>query len=370
MIKLIKGDDARHLVKIDLPQAAFAAGAMIEFEIGGLIFREAAQETIELFFPATWTSLQSTGRLLGTWRLIDKNGMKATITNTFPVLITNEVGEVSSDSEITGSVKSVVDFSDIAELTTGATPGDVKAALNEILRRLKTGLSCLLIAFAIPALSAELTPDTIMDKVPGTTTLSNLVTAAGVTVGGGTDGNAVTNITEGILRHKVFSEVARKRDIDELGYGKPVIEDFADFIVTIEGEEPVRVPWNHAWQCYQLYGEKMINIQITQMGKSYMLAFWIVGDGDSTFTDAMVREYPITEFVFGNGRYRGKIEKKYPDRLALKSEVLSKEEVKETIKETNGGVWDQKLEVWWTPKMENGKLTYQATTNINLKVEN
>ena len=74
-------------------------------------------------------------------------------------------------------------------------------------------------------------------------------------------------------------------------------------------------------------------------------------------------------FVFGNGKYRGKLDKKYPDRLALKSEVLSKEEVKETIREANGGVWDQKLEVWWTPKMENGKLTYQATTNINLKAE-
>lgn len=31
-----------------------------------------------------------------------------------------------------------------------------------------------------------------------------------------------------------------------------------------------------------------------------------------------------------------------------------------------GGIWDQDLEVWWTPVMANGSLTYQATTNVNL----
>ena len=34
-----------------------------------------------------------------------------------------------------------------------------------------------------------------------------------------------------------------------------------------------------------------------------------------------------------------------------------------------GGIWDQQLEVWWTPVMVNGALTYQATTNVNLNAE-
>ena len=369
MIKLLRGDDAKHLITLDLPEVAFSEGMTVIFEIGGLKVTAPAAPSIEVQFPSTWTALQPCGRLLGSWKIRDRNGNIGTLTKTFPVYLTDDVGEITSGSIVSGTVKPVVDFSDIAELTTSATPGDVKAALNEILRRLKTGLSCLLITLAIPAFSAELTPDTIMDNVPGYATISNVVAAAGVTVGGETDGNAVTNITEGILRHKVFPTVDRKRDIDELGYGKPVIEPDAAFVVTIEGEEPVRVPYNPGWMCWQLYGKNMINIQITQTGKFYMLAFWVVGENDAVFTDAMVREYPITEFVFGNGKYRGKLDKKYPDRLALKSEVLSKEEVKETIREANGGVWDQKLEVWWTPKMENGKLTYQATTNINLKVE-
>ena len=34
-----------------------------------------------------------------------------------------------------------------------------------------------------------------------------------------------------------------------------------------------------------------------------------------------------------------------------------------------GGIWDENLQVWWTPVMSNGSLTYQATTNVNLNAE-
>lgn len=35
-----------------------------------------------------------------------------------------------------------------------------------------------------------------------------------------------------------------------------------------------------------------------------------------------------------------------------------------------GGIWDETLQVWWTPRMRNGNLTYEATTNVNLNAEN
>lgn len=35
-----------------------------------------------------------------------------------------------------------------------------------------------------------------------------------------------------------------------------------------------------------------------------------------------------------------------------------------------GGIWDSQLEVWWTPRMRNGSLTYEATTNVNLNAGN
>ena len=34
-----------------------------------------------------------------------------------------------------------------------------------------------------------------------------------------------------------------------------------------------------------------------------------------------------------------------------------------------GGIWDSSLQVWWTPRMVNGSLTYHATTNVNLNAE-
>lgn len=32
-----------------------------------------------------------------------------------------------------------------------------------------------------------------------------------------------------------------------------------------------------------------------------------------------------------------------------------------------GGIWDTELEVWWTPRMRGGSLTYEATTNVNME---
>ena len=47
------------------------------------------------------------------------------------------------------------------------------------------------------------------------------------------------------------------------------------------------------------------------------------------------------------------------------------EDVTAAIREQSlGGIWDEELQVWWTPVMRNGSLTYQATTNVNLNAEN
>ena len=34
-----------------------------------------------------------------------------------------------------------------------------------------------------------------------------------------------------------------------------------------------------------------------------------------------------------------------------------------------GGIWDSTLQIWWTPRMVNGSLTYHATTNVNMNAE-
>ena len=362
MIKLLRGDDAKHLISLDLPEVAFSEGMTVIFEIGGLKVTAPAAPSIEVQFPSTWTALQPCGRLLGSWKIRDRNGNIGTLTKTFPIYLTDDVGEITSGSIVSGNVKPVVDFSDIAELTTSATPGDVKTALNESLRRLKSGLSCLLIAFAIPAFSAELTPDTIMDKVPGYATISNVVAAAGVTVGGGTDGAAVTNIVNGIVKGK--------RDYKDLSYTR---DDETYWEVT-DGEDVVKLERNgssyygSSTSYWYVVTEEMgkVNLELT-LTKGSVASGMIIGQ---PMEMASVR--PIISFnLLG---VKGVKKTFTPDTIALKSEIPTEEKVKETVvqtvRESNGGVWDAKLEVWWTPKMENGKLTYQATTNVNIQAEN
>ena len=57
-------------------------------------------------------------------------------------------------------------------------------------------------------------------------------------------------------------------------------------------------------------------------------------------------------------------------QVAFLHEVATPETVTNIVRDISlGGIWDAELEVWWTPVMSNGALTYQATTNVNLNVE-
>jgi hypothetical protein len=59
-----------------------------------------------------------------------------------------------------------------------------------------------------------------------------------------------------------------------------------------------------------------------------------------------------------------------PTYSAVEVGATTPEDVTNAIREQSlGGIWDQELEVWWTPVMRNGTLTYQATTNVNLNAE-
>jgi hypothetical protein len=60
-----------------------------------------------------------------------------------------------------------------------------------------------------------------------------------------------------------------------------------------------------------------------------------------------------------------------PTYTAAEVGATTPEDVTAAIREQSlGGIWDAELEVWWTPRMRNGSLTYEATTNVNLNVEN
>jgi hypothetical protein len=124
-----------------------------------------------------WTADETAFFPLGTWPLTMKVKRGENV-RTLPfakVKVTDAPGEVYD-----AAIKIAPILDDLKELTEADTQKDVKSALNTILKRLKNAATCLLIV-AIPLLSmAAITTDTKLDDIPGLTTISNIVTAAGV----------------------------------------------------------------------------------------------------------------------------------------------------------------------------------------------
>ena len=74
-------------------------------------------------------------------------------------------------------------------------------------------------------------------------------------------------------------------------------------------------------------------------------------------------------YVFSKPGYEGDLNT--VARLSDIPESVTPETVTNIVRGCSlGGIWDSELEVWWTPVMVGGSLTYQATTNVNLNAEN
>jgi hypothetical protein len=169
MIKILKGDDATHVVAIDLPEAAYADGVLIEFALGDLRLLMPSAPRVTLKFPASWTATQPCGRQLGNFTLISPAGERAAITKTYPVYITNDTSAVGTAGSISGNIIPAIDFSDLPSLDAMSTPGDTKAVLNEILRRLKACCITLAMVLAVPFLGLAAEVKTApLDAVGGT----------------------------------------------------------------------------------------------------------------------------------------------------------------------------------------------------------
>lgn len=90
----------------------------------------------------------------------------------------------------------------------------------------------------------------------------------------------------------------------------------------------------------------------------------LVPDGSKVMTETLT-----------NDKLNGYATKEAVNAKADKTNVYTKAEadakVDAAIREQSlGGIWDETLQVWWTPRMRNGSLTYEATTNENLNAEN
>lgn len=162
-----------------------------------------AGSTIELKFTAAETANAKVGTHMIMFRVRNERGDKKSLPWA-KIKVTDAPAEIASPA-IT------IDPATLGDIDTNAADslGDVKRKVNRLLEILRGGALALAVA-CLSVYGAELTPETTLNDIPGTTTLSNLVASAGVAIGGGTDGEAVTNIVEGI--------VAPKRDYNDLTF--------------------------------------------------------------------------------------------------------------------------------------------------------
>lgn len=265
MIKILKGDDATRKISFNLPDVAYISGSLLELALPGITMTFAAARELSLRFPAEWTAKQPLGRTFGTWTLISPEGERSTVSNTFQVYLSNDLADVESTAKIVPNVTGDVDLADIPSLGAEASVSDIKAAYNAILAKLKTALLsgvCLTtgVLFA-------LSPVTTFNEIPGTNTIADIVSAAGGTIAGGTDGAAVTNIASGIvgaatnaLRTVVSREIA--------AFAAEVPGTVTNVVRATKGlvyDEKLGVTWKQTMYDGNLYYVAVTNANITEV---------------------------------------------------------------------------------------------------------
>lgn len=330
MIKILKGDDATHVVAVDLPEAAYADGVKIEFKIGGLTLLMPAAPRVVLNFPSTWTAIQPCGRLLGSFSLISPTGQRGTITKTYPVYITDDVSAVGAAGSISGNIIPAIDFSDLPSLDATSTPGDTKAVLNEVLRRLKACCITLAMVLAVPFFASAAEVKTApLDDIAGTTPV-------------------VTNVS--------FEGLAKTAEV-----------------MPIEGEYWKAAAVDSGINILEPNAGREVYLSLTPYYLYYYDAQ--IGYGSYYATSGMStggRLYERDSIVDPNGMYRIRfpaIEK--DETFAVKSDVDSikkdlPETVKEVVRDVKGLVYDEKLGITWKQTMYDGNLYYIAVTNANI----
>lgn len=251
---------------------------------------------------------------------------------------------------------------DLPSLSNDDTPSDVKAAVNTIIDTLRGRIGCIALFLSTVAFG-ELTPETKFDDIPGSTTISNIVASAGVTMGGGvagTDGEAVTNIVNGMI---IF-----KRDMYDLSFGGEYCWEIT------EGEDvtiaPYQIDNNYYFKgnfaLHKWYKVVEIYDATTKQYKVIFSTHGMTPTSPPGITKEVTSDAAITSFDFGT--IKG-VKKRFPkDTIALKSDLPTEEKIKAIANTALNQIYDEKLGVTWQGIMYNGCLYYVASTNTNTTV--
>lgn len=329
MIKILKGDDATRVVEIDLPEAAYADGVLIEFTLGDLRLLMPSAPRVTLKFPASWTRLQPCGRQLGSFTLISPAGERAAITKTYPVYITNDTSAVGTAGSISSNVIPAIDFSDLPSLDAMSTPGDTKDVLNEILRRLKACCITFAMVVAVPFLGLAAEVKTApLDDIAGTT-------------------RVVTNVSfEGLAK---IDEV-----IPSKGESWEALASFDGIHITFPDDN-----FN-----YLSLAPQYIFIHNQHLQESIALAINGLRIG--------YRQYERDAITGTNENCRMYFPVISQDEtFAMRSEIEKAtnnipQVVTNVVRDVQGLVYDEKLGITWKQTMYDGNLYYIAVTNANI----
>jgi len=168
------------------------------------------------------------------------------------------------------------------------------------------------------------------------------------------DERVVTNVTfEGLATPGAVSNIVTKAYVEDLGITADFSTNNTALVETIEATAPAPdFSTNNA--------ELVETIEATAPAP---------GDYATVSNRAMsaLQSYTETDPTISSW---AKAQTK-PTYTASEVGATTPEDVTAAIREQSlGGIWDETLQVWWTPRMRNGSLTYEATTNVNLNAEN
>ena len=342
MIKLIRGDSATRLVELKLPDGVIQPGAQLEFILPELVLTVPATARIELNFPATWTKAQSPGRILATICYISPKGERTTISNTFPLYLTDVVTSSDQPGASDATITPILGFGDIEYLDPDASPGDTKSVVNEILTRLKTGVSVACLAFALLATQAATIDKAPLDTIPGNATIVTNVTFEGLA----TTTSVSTAYRDALVAatntaSQGWSEWSFRAEIwtdYEPGPSVPFEEAFPTSTISISYDPPVD-DMDGMWSIF-FNGE--------MWGDQY-------GDENESYVATGLNPVPGRGYVLFTAE-RKRIKK---DALGLINAPMATNIARSVV----NTVWDAALGVAWEARMHNGALYYVAVTN-------
>ena len=381
MTNILKGDSSAEIT-LAVAQGCDYSGKTLHVEYQGArrsFFGVAAGGTVSFAFSAKETASMSLGAYpLRVW-LESANGDRITIHNAaVRIRVTDDPVEVHGDSDAV-YLDARGALYGIDGLPARFTDNDLKAKIDEIVRRLG-GTVALLLACALPAFgTGPLTVQTapkgeIYNDQPVVTNVT--FDASGIT----TDLTPATNYTDSATNElltiltRPFGE-SGSVEVGAAGHaGEATSAYYAD---TLRDKHAINRMSADILE--QLDAATTTNAQQTaaiatipriEESLVYPGAARYAEDAYSADTAQMAQEaaYAGWASALAGSNYSPR---QGDEILAKLDAATTASQVTNIVRDLSlGGIWDSTLQVWWTPRMVNGSLTYHATTNVNLNAEN